>query len=394
MKSTGINESLIKALEKENITIPTEVQTKVIPKAMENLDIIAQSKTGTGKTLAYLLPIFEKHDYNEKTMQAIILTPTHELAIQVVRQIERLSENSDNHLTVAPMIGNVNIDRQVKKLKTNPNIIVGSPGRILELIKKKKIKAHTVKTIVIDEADRLLDKNNVDTVLAIVKSTLKERQVMCFSATITDKTIEVANKITKTPEIIKCDTTLRIPEGVKHLYFEVEQRKKVELFRKIINAMNLPKSIIFVDPSPDIELVTEKLKYHKINAESLHGNNIKFDRKNTLNDFRSGKLQFLVASDIASRGLDIEGVTHIINFNLQNDVQSYVHRVGRTARKGNSGVVISLVNPKELVILKQNARKLGIKLVACDVYKGEIKEKKGKIKNAKSTSNNNNAIRR
>ena len=394
MKSTGINEGLIRALEKENITVPTEVQTKVIPKAMEKLDIVARSKTGTGKTLAYLLPIFEKCTDKENTMQAIILTPTHELAIQVVRQAERLSENSDNHLTVAPMIGNVNIDRQVKKLKTNPNIIVGSPGRILELIKKKKIKAHTVKTIVIDEADRLLDKNNVETVMAIVKSTLKERQVMCFSATITDKTIDVANKIPKTPEIIKCDTTLKIPEGVKHLYFEVEQRKKVDIFRKIINAINPEKSIVFVDPSPDIEIITEKLKYHKISAESLHGNNIKFDRKNTLKDFRSGKLKFLVASDIASRGLDIEGVTHIFNFNLQNDVQSYVHRVGRTARNGKDGVVISLLNPKELEILTHNARKLGINLIACNVYKGEIKEKKGRKENAKPTSNNNNAIRK
>ena len=135
MRSTGINDSLIQALEKENIVNPTQIQSTVIPKAMDNLDIVAQSMTGTGKTLAYLLPIFEKHDYNQETMQAIILTQTHELAIQVVRQVERLSKNSDNHLTVAPIIGNVNIDRQIKKLKEKPNILVGSPGRILELIK-------------------------------------------------------------------------------------------------------------------------------------------------------------------------------------------------------------------------------------------------------------------
>ena len=394
MRSTGINNSLIQALEKENIISPTQVQSMVIPKAMSNLDIVAQSMTGTGKTIAYLLPIFEKHDYKQDTMQAIILTPTHELAIQVVRQIERLSQNSDNHLTVAPIIGNVNIDRQIKKLKEKPNILVGSPGRILELIKKKKIKAHTVKTIVIDEADRLLDKNNVDTVLAIIKSTQKDRQVMCFSATITDNVIDVANKIAKNPEVIKCDTKLSVPKGVKHMYFEVEQRKKVDVLRKIINAEKPQKSIIFIDPSPDIELITEKLKFHKIDAESLHGNNIKFDRKATLNNFESGKLKFLIASDIASRGLNISDVTHIINFNLKKDLQSYVHRVGRTARNGKSGIVMSLVTPKELEILKKHARKLDIDLIACDIYKGEITEKKGKMRNEKSASYHNNGIRK
>ena len=386
MKNTGINDNLIEALEKENIVNPTQVQSMVIPKAMANLDIVAQSMTGTGKTLAYLLPIFEKHDYKQDTMQVIILTPTHELAIQVVRQIERLSKNSDNHLTVAPIIGNVNIDRQVKKLKEKPNILVGSPGRILELIKKKKIKAHTVKTIVIDEADRLLDKNNIDTVLAIIKSTQKDRQIMCFSATITDDVINIARGIAKNPEVIKCDIKLSVPKGVKHMYFEVEQRKKVELLRKIINAIEVQKGIIFIDPSPDIEIITDKLKFHKIDAESLHGNNIKLDRKATLNNFRSGKLKFLVASDIASRGLDISDVTHIINFNLQKDLQSYVHRVGRTARNGSYGTVISLVTQKELETLKKHARKLNINLEACDIYKGQIIEKKGKIKDEKSAS--------
>lgn len=372
MKSTGINDSLVEALKKENILVPTKVQSEVIPKALCNLDIVARSNTGTGKTLAYLLPIFEKHRYEDKVMQAIILTPTHELAIQVVRWIERLSQNSDNYLTVMPVIGNVNIDRQIKKLKTKPNILVGSPGRILELIKKRKITAHTVKTIVIDEVDRLLDKNNVDMVLAIIKSTLKERQIMCFSATLGKATMEIVKEITKNLQIVECGEDTSVPKEIEHRYFEVDARKKVELFRKIVSAMDIDKCIVFVDPSPDIELITNKLKFHKINAESIHGNNIKLDRKKTLSDFRSGKLKFLIASDIAARGLDIGDVTHIINFNLQNDIKSYIHRAGRTGRNGKGGVIISLVTPKELMVLRKHAKTMNIKLIASDVYKGKI----------------------
>ncbi len=372
MKSTGISDNLIEALKKDNIKVPTKVQSLVIPEAIKNLDIIAQSKTGTGKTLAYLLPIFQKHSCEEKNMQVIILTPTHELAIQVVREVEKLSSNSDNKLTVMPVIGNVNIDRQIKKLKTKPNILVGSPGRVLELIKKKRITAHTVKTIVIDEADRLLDKNNIDVVLSIVKSTLRERQVMCFSATMPNNIIEKAKDITKEAKIIKCDTNISVPKDIEHLYFEVEQRKKVELFRKLVSALDPKKCIVFVDPSKDIEIITEKLKFHKINAESLHGNNIKFDRKNTIKDFKDGKLQFLIASDIAARGLDIKDVTHIINFNLHENLESYVHRAGRTGRNGNSGLVISLVNPRELGALKNIEKKLNIKMYLCDLKNGKL----------------------
>ena len=376
MKSTGISDNLIEALKKDNIKVPTKIQSLVIPEAIKNLDIIAQSKTGTGKTLAYLLPIFEKHSCEEKNMQVIILTPTHELAIQVVREVEKLSSNSDNKLTVMPVIGNVNIDRQIKKLKTKPNILVGSPGRVLELIKKKRITAHTVKTIVVDEADRLLDKNNIDVVLSIVKSTLRERQVMCFSATMPNNIIEKAKDITKEAKIIKCDTNISVPKDIEHLYFEVEQRKKVELFRKLVSALDPKKCIVFVDPSKDIEIITEKLKFHKINAESLHGNNIKFDRKNTIKDFKDGKLQFLIASDIAARGLDIKDVTHIINFNLHENLESYVHRAGRTGRNGNSGLVISLVNPRELGALKDIEKKLNIKMYLCDLKNGKLIYKK------------------
>ena len=176
----GLIPALVTALHKEDILTPTEIQKLAIPAALKNQDIIGQSETGTGKTLAYLLPLFQKIDVSERQMQAIILAPTHELVIQIQRQIETLAVNSELKVTGTPIIGNVNIIRQIEKLRDKPHIIVGSPGRILELIGKRKITAHTIKTIVIDEADRLLDKHNLDAIKAIIKSTLREETTVAF----------------------------------------------------------------------------------------------------------------------------------------------------------------------------------------------------------------------
>jgi len=181
-KFESLSQVLVDALSKENIVAPTEVQTKVIPLILENKDLIVQSQTGSGKTLAYLLPLFERLKNATKEMSTLVLVPTHELAVQIQRQIERLAENSGLKISGVPIVGNVNILRQIERLKEKPQIIVGTAGRILELIKKKKISAHTIKTIVIDEADKLMDKNNLESIKSVIKTTLKDRQMLLFSA--------------------------------------------------------------------------------------------------------------------------------------------------------------------------------------------------------------------
>jgi superfamily II DNA/RNA helicase len=368
----SLKPTLIAALEKEFITVPTEIQQKVIPEVLKGKDLIVQSETGTGKTLAYLLPLFEKLNPLTKEMQAIILAPTHELAIQILRQIERLSQNSDIKLSSTSIIGNVNIDRQIEKLKEKPQIIVGSPGRILELIKKKKISAHTIKTIVIDEADKLIDKNNLENVKAVIKTTLKERQLMMFSATITKDTLLRAKEIMKEPEFIKAEGKMSVPTTIEHLYFVAEQRDKVEVLRKLVRILDPQKAIVFVNQSLEIETVTEKLKYHEIKAECIHGTNIKLDRKTTMEEFKTGKLQLLIASDIAARGLHIEGITHIFNFSIPEEPEVYLHRVGRTGRNGNKGVAVSIVTERELQFVKLYEKALKIEIAAKDMYKGNI----------------------
>lgn len=369
-----INPNLIEGLKKQGITKPTGIQSKAIPLALKNKDIIGQSITGSGKTLAYLLPLYEKIDSSSREMQAIILAPTHELVLQIDKQIKLLSQNSEITVTSTPIIGRANINRQIEKLKTKPHIIVGSTGRILELIKKKKIKAHTVKTIVIDEGDRLLDENNIIGVQDVIKTTLKDRQLMVFSATINDSTINVAKDLMKNPEVIRIEEK-RINPNIIHMYFTAERRDKIKILRKLVASIKPSKAIVFINKDSQIQELTAKLQYHHINAFGIYGNASKEERKKALNGFRTGKYNLLIASDIAARGLDVKDVSHIINLDLPKDSKEYLHRVGRTGRAGKFGTAISVVTEKEIFSLKRFAKHLDIKIQSKEIYKGSILDK-------------------
>ncbi|MDP4180449.1 MAG: DEAD/DEAH box helicase [Bacillota bacterium] len=375
IKSLSIDESIFDALKKQNITDPTQIQKVAIPKALSTKDLIVQSETGSGKTLAYLIPIFERIKRSGNSdLFSIILVPTHELAVQVHKQIELLSQNSDIKLNSALIIGNVNIDRQIIKLREKPQIIVGSAGRILELIKKKKITAHTVKTIIIDEADRMLLDNALIDVKAVIKTTLKERQIMMFSATISNETVNKAQEIMKEFEFIKIEGVSSIPSSIEHYYFVADQREKIDMLRKLVRAVNPQKAIVFANRNDDIEVIKEKLLFHKIDAEAIQGKNGKLDRKFALDEFRSGKVQLLIASDIAARGIDIEGITHVFNLNAPEDPKAYQHRVGRTGRGGRNGVVMSIVTSREVEVIKSYEKAFNIKIAKRSIYKGVIIE--------------------
>jgi superfamily II DNA/RNA helicase len=374
----GLSSPLVAALKKSGIVEPTEIQNKIIPVALENKDIIGQSKTGTGKTLAYLLPLFQKIDASKKEMQVIILAPTHELVMQIHKEITALSENSGLGINSASIIGNANIARQVERLREKPHIIVGSSGRILEIIKMKKITAHTIKTIVIDEADRLLDANNIESVKAIIKTTLRDRQLMLFSATMPQKTIEIAKELMKTPELIKIDEKDEVNPNISHYYFICEQRDKIELLRKLVHAVQPERALVFINKSEDIERNTAKLKYHNLKAEGIHGSNAKEDRKKALEDFRTGNIQLLVASDIAARGLDIKGVTHVFNLEVPEDPKDYLHRVGRTGRAGNEGVALTIATEREIAQISNISKAYKLSIQQKDIYMGKIVDIKKK----------------
>jgi len=368
----GLAEALTAALTEQGIIKPTAIQELTIPFIIANRDVVGQSETGTGKTLAYLLPIFQKIDTQKRETQALILTPTHELAIQIQKEIDILARDSGLAVTSTAIIGNVNITRQIEKLKGKQHIIVGSSGRILELIQKKKISAQAIKTLVLDEADRLLDENNSQTVKAVIKTTLNRTQLLLFSATLPPASLQRASELLKNPEIIRITDKVMIAPTITHLYFLAEQRDKIEVLRKIIRHVIPRRALIFINKSEEIEKTVEKLKYHGLEAEGIYGGANKTDRRKAMDDFRSGKVSLLVASDLAARGLDIKGITHIFNLDLPEDPQLYLHRVGRTGRAGESGIAISIMNVKEIFNIKRLENTFEITISPKEMVLGKI----------------------
>lgn len=376
----GIDSKLIEGLKKNGIVEPTDIQKEVLPLALDNKDIIGQSQTGSGKTLAYLLPLFQKIDNSKREMQAIILAPTHELVMQINNEIKILSKNSSILVTSTAIIGEANITRQIEHLKEKPHIIVGSSGRILELIKRKKISAHTVKTIVVDEGDKLLDKNNLQGVKAVIKTTLRDRQLMVFSATINDNALEIAKALTKEAKVIKIGEKITVNKNITHMYFEAEQRDKLLVLRKLIASIKPERAIVFINKTEEIQLTTLKLQHHHFATFGLYGNAAKEDRQRALENFRNGKIQLLVASDLAARGLDIKGLTHVFNLDLPVDSKEYLHRVGRTGRVNETGTSICIVTAREVSTIKKYEKAFNITIESKDIYKGKIIDKSSKVR--------------
>lgn len=368
----GISDPIIKGLLKENITEPTKVQEEVIKKIIENKNMIVQSETGSGKTLAYLLPLYEKMLLQEKGMKVIILTPTHELAMQIFDQIKRLSKNGNLDINATTIFGNVNINRQIEKLREKPQIIIGTPGRIVELIKKKKIQAHKIETIVVDEVDKMLDKNNVESVKAVVKSCMRDTQLLMFSASVDKKTIEKGKDFGKDLEVIKISNKMEIPKNIEHFVIVVERREKIEMLRKAAKGINPKKALVFINKTGDIEEATEKLKFHKYKAECIHGTKRKDERKKAIDGFKKGEIQFLIATDIAARGLHIEGVTTVFHLSIPEEGQDYLHRAGRTGRDKEKGLSILIATKEEMKRIKKMERELNIKITEKKMYKGEL----------------------
>lgn len=356
-----LNSNLINGLKKQEITSPTEVQSLVFENIINNKDILANSQTGSGKTLAYLLPMFEKVDTTKRETQVLVLAPTHELVVQIHNQIELLAKNSGIEVTSLPIFGEVNIQKQIKNIKNvKPHIAVGSCGRVLDLIKQKKLKAHTIKTIILDEVDSLLSGNNVSYVKDIVKSTLRDRQLLGFSASLTDETIDLCKEMMKKPLVINATKEVTINPKIKHMYLLGERREKFDLLRKALAATTPKRAIVFVNNEKSIEVITSKLNYHGYKAVGIFGDMSKEDRKNAINDFRLGKAKVLVSSDLSARGLDVVDTSHVFNLDFPGSKNEYIHRAGRTARGNRNGNAISIVTKGELADIKRYKREFNI----------------------------------
>ncbi|WP_029699112.1 DEAD/DEAH box helicase [Clostridium sp. Ade.TY] len=369
----NLSNDIIEGLKKQSIDTPTEIQSLTIPEVLLNKDVIGEAHTGSGKTLAFLAPLFQKIDTNIQGVQVLVLAPTRELVMQIERQCKLLSKNSNININSTPIIGDVNMDKQIKKLKEDkPNIVIGTPGRVLDLIKKKKIKAHTIKTIVLDEGDNLLDNTHLKTVQDIIKSTMRDRQLLVFSATISPKAMDILKDLMKEPIIFKNKEKISLNPNIEHIYIEVEERDKPEVIRKLIAAENPSKTLVFINRGFNVELIADKLNYHHKNAFAMHKRITKEQRQQALEKFRNGSIDILVSSDISARGLDIPNISHIINLDFPTNANEYLHRAGRTARGSNKGITISLVTPKELKNLKQYEKQFKIKFKKMKLSHGEL----------------------
>lgn len=347
------NEVIADALNKQNITTPTKIQQQVFAPLMEGRDVIAHSQTGSGKTLAYLVPAFLKIHAGLRSNQVIILVPTHELSMQVQAQASLLADNMKSSIRTLAIIGNGNISRQIEALREKPEIIVGTAGRILELIRKKKISAHTVGLFIVDESDKLLDHNNLESVLAVRKTMMRDTQTALFSATLNNKTLEEAKRITHDAQLVRISAKNHIPDNIDHIYVMVpSKRDKINTLRSICSALQTNRAMIFINTQYDIDQAFERLTYHHYKIARLCGSIDKNERKNAINGFRSGKINYLIATDIASRGLHVDGIETIINVTIPEKSTDYLHRAGRCGRNLKKGQCISIITPTEMQRIK------------------------------------------
>ncbi|WP_371068575.1 DEAD/DEAH box helicase [Sediminibacillus sp. JSM 1682029] len=360
------------AWEKAGFTEPTAIQKKAIPEILQGKDVIAESPTGSGKTLAYILPLLQKVDPEKKHVQAVILASSHELVMQIHQEIQTWAAGSG--IGSASLIGGANIKRQLEKLKKRPQIIAGTPGRVQELINKKKLKMHEVKTIVLDEADQLVVSEHEKTIQSIIKSTLNERQLLVFSATISKEVEEAALYMMEEPSIIRVGREETDTPPVEHGYLVVEAREKLEVLRKLIRRKDHIKALAFGNDIGSLTVLAEKLEYKGINAGILHGDSKKQEREKTIKAFRSGELDLLLATDVAGRGLDIKDITDIINIDLPGETDQYIHRAGRTGRLGTAGgEVLSIITSPEEKKLKRYSSQLNIPITRKKLYKGTLR---------------------
>lgn len=367
----GVGPDLVAALAKQEISVPTAIQLAAVPVLLAGKDAYLNAETGTGKTLAYLLPIFRRLDLNLAATQAVIVAPTHELAIQIQRQCGELAQNAGWPIRALLLIGGTSMDRQLDKLKKKPHIVVGSPGRIRELIGMGKLKPQAVRSIVIDEADRLLVRESLPDVRAIIAAAPRGRQLIFASAT--EQPESAAALATLAPDLVMLQTgAAPVNENIEHHFLVCEERDKPEVLRKLIHALCPERAMVFVHRNETAEEVAAKLAYHQIPAANLHAASAKLDRKRAMDDFRSAAVRVLIASDVGARGLDIKGVTHIFNLDVPTQSKAYLHRVGRTARAGARGQAVTLMTVDEVRLVRRYETELGIVMRRVRLREGRV----------------------
>ena len=345
-KEFGFSVELLHAIKLKGFEEPTEIQKKVIPLILENkIDIIGQAQTGTGKTAAFALPIIEQLQTKAGHLQALVIVPTRELAIQVSEEFNSLRGEKNIH--VAPIYGGQSYDTQFRHLKKGVDVIIGTPGRVLDHLNRKSFTIDKISFAVLDEADEMLNMGFIDDIEDILSRTPAERRTLLFSATMPERIMTLAKKYMGKREVIRTKKSGRTTELTDQIYYEVKESDKLDALCRIIDTTQEFFGLIFCRTKNDVDFVSSKLSDRDYDVEGLHGDITQNIREKILNKFRNKKINILIATDVAARGLDIEELTHVINYALPQDAESYLHRIGRTGRAGKEGTAITFITPEE-----------------------------------------------
>ncbi len=357
--SFKIGDEILQALAKLGYSEPSPVQQQVIPKALEGQDLVVKSKTGTGKTAAFGIPICQMAEIEERKPQALILTPTRELCVQVKEEISSIGRLK--RLKCTAIFGKQPYEAQVQALKQRSHIVVGTPGRTLDHIERGTLDLTAIKYFVIDEADEMLKLGFIEQVEAIIMKLGQDRVTMLFSATIPEEFDTICSKYMKNPEIIEIDSEITA-DNLKHLYYEVEENDKFNLLLDIFYSQATDSGIIFCSTKERAGTLASRLRKLHIPCEALHGGMLQNERLSIMNRFKKGEFMFLVTTDVAARGIDVEGIPCIINYDIPMEKDRYVHRTGRTARAGKSGYAMTFVARNQHRFLEQVEEYIGFKL--------------------------------
>lgn len=358
-REVGLEDDILQAIEDLGFESPTPIQEKSIPQIInDNADVLALASTGTGKTAAFGLPVAQKIDVNNNNIQAIVLSPTRELCRQIAQDIENYTKYRKGFKSVS-VYGGANIVNQIRDIKRGAHVVIGTPGRVVDLIERGVLHLENIEILVLDEADEMLNMGFKDDLDYILKGTPTNRQTLLFSATMPREVSRIAKNYMNSPVEIETARANQSAENIEHMYYLVNASTRFEALRRIADVNPDIYGIVFCRTRRETQQVADKLIKGGYNADALHGDLSQAQRDHVMARFRSQLLQILVATDVAARGLDVNNITHVINYNLPDELESYIHRSGRTARAGKKGVSIALVSSRERSKIKQLERKIG-----------------------------------
>jgi ATP-dependent RNA helicase DeaD len=349
-RDLGISEQLRKSINEMGFEEATPIQAQTIPLALEGEDVIGQAQTGTGKTAAFGIPLTEKIDTKIDRIQGIVIAPTRELAIQVSEELYKIGRHKRTR--VLAIYGGQDISRQIRSLKKQPHIIVGTPGRLLDHINRKTMRLQDVRTVVLDEADEMLNMGFIEDIEKILENVPEDHQTLLFSATMPGPIQRIAERFMNEPKIVKVKAKEVTVPNIQQYYLEIQEKKKFDVLTRLLDIQSPELAIVFGRTKRRVDELSEALTVRGYAAQGIHGDLTQAKRMSVLRQFKEGSIDVLVATDVAARGLDISGVTHVYNFDIPQDPESYVHRIGRTGRAGKTGMAMTFVTPREIGQLK------------------------------------------